>query len=64
MARKGRKWIYHLSQVLLIKPAEVMQEACQVLEKHGHPVKKELKSELCIVAHFAKVCSKYCIMPI
>ena len=35
----------HLAQVLLTKPAEVVQEACQVLEKHGCPV-KELKSEL------------------
>ena len=36
----------HLNQVLLTKPAEVVQEACQVLEKHGYPVEKELKSEL------------------
>ena len=36
----------HLNQVLLTKPAEVVQEACQVLEEHGWPVKKELKSEL------------------
>ena len=35
----------HLNQVLLTKPAEVVQEACQVLEKHGCSVKK-LKSEL------------------
>ena len=35
-----------LTQVLSTKPAEVVQEACQVLEKHGCPVKKELKSEL------------------
>ena len=35
-----------LTQVLLTKPAEVVQEACQVLEKHGRSVKKELKSEL------------------
>ena len=34
-----------LNQVLLTKPAEVVQEACQVLEKHGYSVKK-LKSEL------------------
>ena len=44
MAGKGR-WVDHLDQVLLTKPAEVVQEACQVLEKHGCPV-KELKSEL------------------
>ena len=51
MARKREwwesvKWEDHLNQVLLTKPAEVVQEACQVLEKHGCPVKKELKSEL------------------
>ena len=47
MARKGRwKWEDHLNQVLLTKPAEVVQEACQVLKKHGCSVKKELKSEL------------------
>ena len=34
-----------LTQVLLTKPADVVQEACQVLEKHGWSVKK-LKSEL------------------
>ena len=45
MARKGEwEWEDHLAQVLLAKPAEVVQEACQVLEKHGCPVKK-LKSE-------------------
>ena len=44
MARRW-EWEDHLNQVLSIKPAEVMQEACQVLEKHGCPVKK-LKSEL------------------
>ena len=47
MARKGKwKWEDHLNQVLLTKPAEVVLEACQVLEKHGFPVKEELKSEL------------------
>ena len=46
MARKGREWENHLTQVLLTKPAEIMQEAYQVLEKHGCPVRKELKSEL------------------
>ena len=46
MARKGREWENHLTQALLTKPAEVVQEACQVLEKHGYPVRKELKSEL------------------
>ena len=35
----------YLTQVLT-KPAEVVQEACEVLEKHGCRVKKELKSEL------------------
>ena len=44
MARKW-KWKDRLTQVLLAKPAEVVQEACQVLEKHGCPV-KELKSKL------------------
>ena len=38
-------WEYHLNHVLLSKPAEVVQEACQVLEKHGCLV-KQLKSEL------------------
>ena len=47
MARKESwKWDDHLNQVLLTKPAEVVQEACDVLQKHGWPVKKELKSEL------------------
>ena len=36
----------HMPQLLLTKPAEIVQEACQVLEKHGCPVKKESKSEL------------------
>ena len=35
-----------MTQVLSIKHAEVVQEACQVLEKHGCPVEEELKSEL------------------
>ena len=67
MARKEWwEWEYHLTKVLLTKPAEVVQEACQVMEKHGCPVKEELKSELyysntlCEVAfrvlHYAKVC--------
>ena len=46
VARKRRwEWEDHLTQVLLTKPTEVVQEACQVLEKHGWAVKK-LKSEL------------------
>ena len=45
MAKK-EGWEDHLAQVLLTKPAEVMQEACQVLEKHGCRVKEELKGEL------------------
>ena len=45
VARKG-EWENHLSQVLLTKSAEVVQEACQVLEEHGCLVKKELKSGL------------------
>ena len=47
MAREETwEWEDHLTQVLLTKPAEVVQGACQVLEKHGCSVKKELKSEL------------------
>ena len=48
MAKKRERWLGwedHLNQVLIAKPAEVVQEACQVLEKHGCPVKR-LKSEL------------------
>ena len=45
MIRKLR-WEYYLNVVLSIKPAEVAQEACQVLEKHDCPVKKKLKSKL------------------
>ena len=55
-------WEYHLNQVLLTKPAEVVQEASQVLEKHGCPV-KQLKSKLYYSSTLAKLCSKYCIMP-
>ena len=47
MARNGSRWENHLNQVLLTKPAEVVQDACQVLKKHGCFVNKELKSELC-----------------
>ena len=47
VARKGwRGWGDRLAQVLLTKPAEVVQEACQVMKKHGYSVKKKLKSEL------------------
>ena len=47
MARKGEwEWEDHFNQVLLTKPAEVLQEACQVLEKHGYPVQKEQKKKL------------------
>ena len=46
VARKGEwEWEDHLTPVLSTKPADVVQEACQVLEKHGCPV-KNLKSEL------------------
>ena len=45
MARKGWRWEDCLAHVLSTKPAEVVQEACQVLVKHGCHVKK-LKSEL------------------
>ncbi len=56
------EWVDHLNQVLLTKPAEVVQEACQVLKKYGYSVKK-LKSELYYSSTFAKLCSEYCIMP-
>ena len=39
-------WEDHLDQVLSTKPAEVVQEACQVLENRGCRVEEELKSEL------------------
>ena len=48
MARK-ESWNLegHLAKVLLTKPVEVVQEACQMLEKHGFRVNKELlKSKL------------------
>ena len=48
MARK-ESWNLegHLAKVLLPKPVEVVQEACQMLEKHGFRVNKELlKSKL------------------
>ena len=44
MAEK-RKWEDYLPKVLLTKPAEVVQEAYQVMEKHGCRVEEELKSE-------------------
>ena len=45
MAGKERQeWQDYLAQILLTKPAQVVQEALQVLEEHGCPVKKELKS--------------------
>ena len=40
------QWEDHLEQVLSTKPAEVVQEACQVLEKLGYPVEKEQKKKL------------------
>ena len=47
MAGKERwEWDDHLTQILLTKPAEVVEEACKLLEKHGRPVDKDLKSEL------------------
>ena len=39
-------WEDHLCQVLLTKPAEVVQEAIQLLQEHGCRVNEELKSEL------------------
>ena len=41
------EWEDHLCQVLLVKAAEVVQEAVQVLQEHGCHVNEELKSELC-----------------
>ena len=48
VARK-RKWEWedHLAHILSTKPAEVVQEACQVLKKHGCRVDEELSCELC-----------------
>ena len=40
------EWEDRLAQVLLIKPAQVVQEATQILEEHGCHVNEELKSEL------------------
>ena len=40
------EWEDHLCQVLLVKAAEVVQEAVQVLQEHGCHVNEELKSEL------------------
>ena len=48
------RWEDYLPKVLSTKPAEVVQEACQVLEKHGYPVKK-LKSELCYSSTLCQV---------
>ena len=63
MARKGRwEWEDHLAEVLSTKPAEVVQEAVEVLEKHGCPVKKELKSELYYSSTLGQVVLHY--MPI
>ena len=45
VAREGFWWQDHLALVLSTKPAGVIQEVIQVLEKHGRPVKEELKSE-------------------
>ena len=46
MAMWGSMWEDYLNHVLLKKPTEVVQEACQVLEKHDCRVQEELKSEL------------------
>ena len=47
MARRGRiAWAGHLVCVMSTKPAEVVQEAVQVLQEHGCHVNEELKSEL------------------
>ena len=41
----SRSWVDYLAEVLSTKPAEIVQEAVEVLEKHGCHVKK-LKSGL------------------
>ena len=48
------EWEDYLPSVLSTKPAEVVQEACQVLEKHGCPVKM-LKSKLCYSSTLCQV---------
>ena len=64
VARKESwKWEDHLALVLSTKPAEVVQEGCQVMEKHGCDVVEELKSELYYSSTLCQVCFKYCIMP-
>ena len=64
MAREESwKWEDHLNQVLLTKPAEVVQEACQVLENHGWSVKKKLKSELYYSSTLGQVVFQDCVMP-
>ena len=56
MARKEwLEWENHLNQVLLTKPAEVVQEACQLLERHGCRVEEKLKSELYYSCTFCQV---------
>ena len=55
LARKKKEWEDHLAEVLLTKPAEVVTEACRVLEQHDCPV-KELNSELYdVVVAFVQV---------
>ena len=53
--RKGKEWEDNLCRVLLTKPAEVLQEVVQMLEKHGCRVKKELKSELYFISTLCQV---------
>ena len=62
MARKW-EWEDDRNRVLLTKPAKVVQEACQVLETHGYPVKEKLKSELYYSSTLCQVVFQYCIMP-
>ena len=47
-------WEDHLYKVVLFKPAEVVQETNQVLEKHGCHV-EELKSEFCYIVFYQVV---------
>ena len=48
VARKWRlEWKDPVFQVLLTKPAKVVQEARKVLKKHGYPLKSKLEALHC-----------------
>ena len=63
MAWRGRDLLEdHLALVLLTKPVDVVQEACQVLDKHAYHVEEQLKSELFYSSTLLspnKLCFKY-----